>query len=572
MTDVTLKVENNTCVMDNGILSITWKEDASVASLLKDGIELLKEVDPITKETITRHTFYVDYHAEGKFRKFYVSSLNVITNTPDMAHICYIDTHGLLYLEYHIIMMKGMSGIYSYVIAKNNTDSEFTLSELRTVYRFGTKIFDHGCNSERIGLQPTHKYMEQYECLQDETYRLPDGEKYTNGDVYSKYDYASYFSTNKAWGQFGHNYGFFVIPVCTDYYPSGPLKQELLVHYDGIVLNYFTGAHFGTGPFHVPMNWEKCYGPFFLYFNEGKDGPALYQDALAVAAKEQTKWPYSWVNDPLYPLIRSTVTGKLILSDGTGCHNTTVVLAKKGLCFEKQTADYIYYTTTDDAGRFTLDHVRFGSYSLYAYQTGGDVTEQFEADDISIQNKHVSLPDMTFCVPRRKKIWQIGTATRTSDGFVFGGELRNYKWSQMVPANLTYTIGISNDHADWYYAQTKPGIWNINFSFSPKENASYVLIIALSGVCAGSMTGRTEPYYAVKLNNSLIKEVTFLNDSSVYRSATRNGRYRRLVIPISASLLTQGDNTISLCVDNCMIMYDTILFEQESDSACKPLS
>jgi rhamnogalacturonan endolyase len=561
---VKLKVNGKKCKMSNGNISIIWKEDASVESLTKDGKELILDLDGTSTDSNAKRTFYVDYHAEGKFHKFFTSRLDVITNTEDMAHIAYVDTKGLLYIEYHIIMMDGVSGIYSYIVAGNNTDSEFALSEFRTVYRFGNKVFDYACNTERIGLQPTHKYMEQFEWLQDETYRLPDVDKYTNGDVYSKYDYASYFSTNPAWGHYGHGYGFFVIPVSTEYYPSGPLKQELLVHYDGIVLNYFTGAHFGTGTFTVPVDWKKFYGPFFVYINSGDDGEILYQDALSKASEEKAKWPYNWVNHPLYPLTRSTVTGDLTFSNGSPCKNTTVVLAKSGICLERQTSGYIFYTQTDENGHFKLENVRYDEYTLYAYQTGGSITQQFELQNVIVDQTAVNVGDLIFTLPNRELIWQLGKSTRTSEGFKHGGEMRNYKWSQMVPENLSFTIGKNKPEEDWYYAQTIPGTWNIHFNLEQKPIEEYWLTVALSGICKGVMTDKAEPYYVVKVNNELVKEATLINDSSVYRSATKNGRYRKLEILLPSSLLKQGENTISFCNENCMVMYDTVVLEKSN--------
>lgn len=560
MWDVILKTEGNKCKMSNGLISIVFKEDASVESLIKNGTELINDLDGTSRDSNAKRSFYVDYHAEGSFRRLFVSRLDIIENSRDTAHVAYVDTRGLLYIEYHILLRRGESGIYTYVVAANNTDASFSLSEFRTVYRFGNKIFDHACNSERVGLQPTHKYMEQFECLQDETYRLPDGEKYSNGEVYSKYDYAGYFSSNPAWGQFGHGFGFFVIPASTEYYPTGPLKQELLVHYDGIVLNYFTGAHFGTGSFHVPVGWKKFYGPFFVYINAGSNGQELFQDALSRAAAEQAKWPYSWVSHELYPLTRSTVTGRLAVS-GKDCPHATVVLAAPGGNFERQSAGYMFYTRTDTSGNFELKNVRLGTYTLYAYATGGDITEQLEVNDIVVHASSTALGEIRWTLPSRKKLWQLGTATRTCEGFKYGGELRNYKWFTRTPPSLTFTIGQSVEKEDWYYAQTQPGVWNIQFDLSGKLEGTAFLTVALAAISKAVMSDKEEPYFLIKVNEVQIKELTLLNDNSIYRSATLSGRYRRTCIPFDAELLNIGENTISFTAVNCSVMYDTVLLE-----------
>ncbi len=561
MIPVTLTVSGNNCTLSNGILTLSWKEDGTIASIVRNGVELVCNTEE-RSDTGGKTVFYVDYHAEGAFRKYRTPHLKVIEANDQMAHVAYVDATGYLAIEYHIILMQGESGYYSYVIGANNTDTEFELSEFRIVYRCGSRIFDHAYNNERHGLQPTHKYMEQFEKLFDETFRLPDGEKYTNGDVYSKYDYAGYFSKNPAWGQYGHGYGFFVIPVSTEYYPGGPMKQELLVHYDGIVLNYFTGSHFGTGAFHVPIGWKKFYGPFYQYFNEGENPEELYRDALAVAAKEQEKWPYQWVNDPLYPLVRSQVSGKLVLEDGSPCANATVILGKGGLNLERQSADYIYDTRTDEEGGFTLKNVRFGTYSLYAYETGGCNTEQLQVNDLTIRETKQDLGILVWKLPREKVLWQLGRATRTCEGYRYAGELRNYKWMNMVPETLHFRLGNSTESSDWYYAQTKQGTWYLHFTLDRFPTSPCRIIIAIAGAKGGLLT--------ISLNGEdeahLINETYLTNDGAIYRSATLSGRYRRIIAPVPAALLKTGENVLALTVHEGMVMYDTILMMEESDS------
>ncbi len=561
MESVVLNVSGNACTISNGILSLFWKEDGTLGSMSRNGVELVRNM-PDRSDTDGRNAFYVNYHADGGFRWLGDPKLEVIEDKGDMAHIAYVDTTGYLAVELHIILMRGESGFYSYVIGANNTDAPFELAEFRIVCRFGTRIFDHAYNSERQCLQPTHKYMEQYEKLQDETYRLPDGEKYTNGEVYSKYDYASYFSQSPMWGQYGHGYGFFLIPASKEFYPAGPLKQELLVHYDGIVLNYFTGSHFGNGNLHVPIGWKKFYGPFYYYVNEAEDPEELIRDALKVAEAEQAKWPYQWVEDPLYPLVRSHVAGKLCFEDGSPCRSTTVTLGQKELPVEFQSEDYIYYTETDSEGKFVLNNVRFGTYSLYAYQTGGSNTEQMKVDDIRIAQREEALAPITWRLPAERVLWQLGRATRTCEGFRYGGELRNYKWMGMVPETVDFYIGQSREEEDWYYAQTHTGSWYIHFQLEELPTSKCYLIAALAGASREDTESRKQPRLTVELNGRILKKAFLLNDGAIYRSATKNGRYRRLKLEVDPAELRRGENIVRLGVEGGRIMYDTILLTE----------
>ncbi len=561
MQPVVLTLSGNACTLSNGVLSLYWKEDGTLGSMSRNGVELVRNM-PDRSDTEGKSAFYVDYHAEGAFRGCRAPKLRVIEDSGRMAHVAYVDTTGYLAIEFHIILMEGESGFYAYVIGANNTDAPFELSEFRIVCRFGSRIFDHAYNSERQGMQPTHKYMEQHEKLQDETYRLPDGEKYSNGDVYSKYDYAGYFSRSDMWGQYGHGYGFFLIPASKEFYPAGPLKQELLVHYDGIVLNYFTGAHFGNGNLHIPIGWKKFYGPFYYYLNQGLEPEELIQDALRTAEAEQAKWPYSWVKEPLYPLVRSNVKGQLCYADGVPCGNTTVILGQKELPIELQSEDYIYYTETDSRGRFVLENVRFGTYSLFAYQTGGDNTEQLRVDDIGITEQEQSLLPIVWNLPAERTVWQLGRATRTCEGFRYGGELRNYKWMGMVPETVHFYIGQSREEEDWYYAQVHEGSWYIHFDLAEVPASECSLIVALAAASRGGTTSRDLPCLTVELNGRILKEAVFVNDGSVYRSATRNGRYRCLKIAVDPAVLNKGENIVRLGIEGGMIMYDTVILKE----------
>ena len=560
MEPVTLVTVNNSCILSNGILTLEWKEDASMARVILNGTVIFSNTVE-RSDTDGKRGFYVDYHAEGAFHRLNVNRLDIIESSDGIAHIAFVDTTGYLTIEYHIVMFQGQSGYYSYIIAGNNTDAPFELSEFRIVYRCGSTVFDHACTGERMGLQPTRKYMEQFEKLQDETYRMPDGALYSNSDVYSKYDYAGYFSQNPAWGQYGHGYGFFIIPASTEYYPGGPMKQELLVHYDGILLNYFTGSHFGTGNLHVPVGWKKCYGPFYQYFNEGSDGATLYADALRTADAEKKKWPYRWMRHPLYPLERSTVKGRLCFADNTPCRSTTVILGKNDITHERQSSGYMFYTTTDENGCFTLENVRRDTYTLFAYQTGGSNTHELHTA-VNISAPLEDFGTITWFLPERRLLWQFGTATRTCEGYRYAGELRNYKWMGMVPKNIDFYIGRSDPAKDWYYAQTLPeSCWQLHFELDSIPSEDCIITVALAGICKSVMTNKQNAILYTCLNGTEISCKVFINDSSIYRSATTSGRYRRFEIAVPHELLKEGENVLSFSNAGSMVMYDTVLME-----------
>jgi hypothetical protein len=172
------------------------------------------------------------------------------------------------------------------------------------MYRFDRDILDYAYTDERTGQQPKYADLLTYPKLQDETWKLPDG------TMYQKYDYATYFSATKMWGHYGHGFGVFFIPVSTEYYAGGPLRQELMVHQDALILNYIGGGHYGGGGRTTGESGVKMFGPWLLYFNTGDSPQAMIDDAHQRASSEAKKWPYQWVDEPLYPLQRTNVAGQ----------------------------------------------------------------------------------------------------------------------------------------------------------------------------------------------------------------------------------------------------------------------
>lgn len=149
-----------------------------------------------------------------------------------------------------------------------------------------------------------------------------------------------------------------------------------------VLLNMLSASHFGTSSVTIPSG--KIYGLWLLYFNDGS-----IEDALRQVAREEARWPYRWLSNPHYPLSRSTVTGMLRLADGRPAAGAMVILAQPGGDVYTQGVDYIFFDRADFSGQFHIPHVRPGTYSLYAYSTGGligDVTDQYEQDGISINS------------------------------------------------------------------------------------------------------------------------------------------------------------------------------------------
>jgi rhamnogalacturonan endolyase len=538
----------------NGLISITFGADGSATSLVKNGQELVHNLNGIVPRDKDAHrTWYIDYNAGGGH--LVADIIRIVKVTPDVAHIAIIDSGetSAFYLEHHILLMTGESGLYGYAICKNPKNRRLG-GEMRSMYRLDRDIFDWAYVSERTGHQPRYAELVRYPSVQDETWQMPDG------SIYQKYDYSGYMAETPMWGHYGHGFGVWFMPVSTEYYAGGPLRQDLMVHQDALILNYFQGSHYGGGGSDNFKDGQKLFGPWFTYVNTG-DNAAMIADAKKKVTAEQAKWPYRWMDEPLYPLDRTRVTGQLQVEGRGSPAYAMVVLGKPGQEIYKQGGDFMFYGKADASGRFSLPNVRPGTYALYAYATQGPITAQLEKDGVEVHGVALNLGNIAWPQPKYGTLlWQIGQSDRMSAEFKFGDQLRNIKWIGMVPADLTYTVGSSHERDDWYYAQGKPANWEVKFDAARAYGGTARLTVAIAGVS-------NNPKVTISVNGKEIRQLSYANDAATYRAAVRSARYQLEDISFPADLLVQGTNTVRFGMTavgkNGGLMYDTIKLEIE---------
>jgi rhamnogalacturonan endolyase len=595
-------------VLDNGLLKITFGPDTrgqiSATSLVKNGQELIHNLNGVQpRDTDAKRSFYHDWSASGGMMT--VATVKIIKNTPDLVHFALIGAGTSPYLEDHYVMLKGESGIHPYVIIKGQFGGE-----MRTLYRFDMHILDWTWTDERIAQQKSYAYLQSISekgNVGDETWRLPDG------TIYSKYDYVVYYSESPMWGHFGHGFGAFFMPVSTESYAGGPLRQELAVHQDALILNYLGGGHFGGGGAAGGRNGEKIHGPWFVYINAGPDTNAIIADALKVAAEQQKQWPYQWMDEPLYPTKRTSVSGQLKISHDRSAAYAYVILGQptnpargggrgrggaasaaasvpnatnsvvsgqevaptdaasvrgargrggpnngaatdRASIIYNQSGDYIFSVKADADGKFTLPYVRPGTYTLYAWQTQGPITQSLAKDGVVVSGDSLDLGAVEWDAPYHPNLlWQIGKADRMAGEFKFGDQPRTSQWMLQVPADLTFTIGQSKEINDWYYAQ-KTGTWTVKFNLDKIPSGNAYLTIAIAGG-GGSVTAA--------MNGTDVGSLSYGDDASVRRATNRSGVYKRNEYIFPSSVLKQGENKLTLRANGAGLMYDTIVLESD---------
>ena len=414
-----------------------------------------------------------------------------------------------------------------------------------------------------------------------------------------------------------------------------------------IILDYWKGSHYGGSSLSVAAGeeWSKVIGPIFVYVNSlasssvptpqdlatlaatagnptvpsawKANADALFQDALAQAKTEKAAWPYDWVNGVDYPHRneRGNVTGQLVLNDPLApaplgkFTSLTVGLAYpdsvpgydtggsggrnfRGVSWVNDAKHYEFWNDGDANGKFTITNVRPGTYTLHAFATG--VLGEFAKTSITVTaGKNVDLGKIVWQPVRYgRQLWDIGYPDRTAGKF-FKGDGDNYwlwgwnlRYALLYPNDLTYTVGLSDYHKDWFfeevphatnlafvnpnakdpanqrfgwvkaeslgeypqtnqsgpwrvYGRGKATTWTIKFNVAKPAQGSAVLRLALAGADGNGLT--------VGLNGQSVGSIRPAQTNAI-RYNTDKGVWQEQDVRFDAGLLKPGPNELTLTV------------------------
>lgn len=172
----------------------------------------------------------------------------------------------------------------------------------------------------------------------------------------------------------------------------------------------------------------------------------------------------------------------------------------------------------------------------------------FTQTDITVsKDKTLSLDQLSWNVSdTTKRIWQVGAFDKTARGFKNGGVPYQHGVTEESPANLTFTVGVSND-SDWFYASSAIGTWTIEFDLSEEEiaaNKSALLSVSLAGY---SQSAALEIDVNGKVYGSLDKS-TLTSDPALYRSGKISGEWRFFQYEVVSGDLKEGLNTVGFTI------------------------
>lgn len=555
MAEMTATINSdNSATMSNGILTLNIDKNGRVNKMYhpaegEGGTNILGSTG-----------IYFDYTAD-KNRQMSPGKATVVKQTDDYLEVLYQNTSNPdIRFSQGYILRAGESGVYTYIVAEGVTDegtAASTVKEARVCTRLA-KTFLNGYVDETMqGLIPSNAEMALAESRQvmDATYILNDG------SIYTKYQWAQFIDRDQIHGLANDNVGVWNIPVSYEWINGGPMRQELTVHATSkspITIQMLEGEHLGGSAQVYTKNDKHLFGPFFIYVNTGATVADRVADAKAKAEVLKAQWPFQWFDHELYPKSRGTVSGKLCLPEDLSPEGYQMVLAGPGGKLISQGKNYQFWAKTDAEGNFTIENVRPGEYSLYAFATKGTIIEEMERPAVLVEAGVNELGNVEWTPDRKaKEYWHIGTANRLSDGFKLSDHERVYELYAQVPSTVDFTPGVSNEAEDWWYAQVNKGVWNIHFTLDevPAEGAR--LWAAAAGVQGTQKV-------TVKTNGTTVGYFNYTNDSSISRCATQAGRYWSGYLEVPASRLKVGENIISLQTSGTKsngVMWDCIKLE-----------
>jgi len=515
--------------------------------------------------------------------------LTVIREEPDIAEVAVIaeaTPEFAFRTEEHWILRRGDPGFYTYAVFRHGPGmGAVSLVQARTVLggMSGTNLFTHYVvDDQRMKRFPTGQILE---TLQDAT------DRYAEGGIYTKYDYCDFIANDLVYGMAGNGVGLWMILPGREYINGGPLHQELTVHKGlrgngdtkgNILLWMFQGMHFGAGAIDLKAGetWSECFGPVFVYCNQGATVPAMWADAKARAKGEAAAWPYSFVSHPDYPLKRATISGSIHFPDGSKPRGAWVILAPPGTndwCMSA--GGYTFWTKTDDSGVFTIPNVRPGRYTLFV--SGGNQFYDYRKDHIIVFNSDpMDLGALTWTpVTHGKTLWQVGIADRSTGEFKGGNDVRHFdnflRYTNDFPDDVTFTIGHSQESRDWNFAQwgwyNKHPQWTIRFD-EPKAlsgNATLTLGVSASSARKVEVAVNGHPAGTVAMPKT---------GGAPYRSGGMDSQYHVYEVTFDASWIHAGTNELTLAIQGAKpvaeaqnalpgrigaILYDAIRLEVE---------
>jgi autotransporter-associated beta strand protein len=631
---------NGTVTMANGLVSMTFaKADGSVSAFYLTSLPTTNLIDSSQDYALSlTHIGSGTNDYWNSVDDAYGATYSVVTNTGQICDVMIrnpiasgnpaLYPNGLWDWAEHHVMLAGEAGFYTYTVWRHGANQPQAYYDADSWQGRLSSIFSDSFNADGSLNQPAWSFSNsdvpvdysiggnppgstsagvpgEVVILPYTNYwTQPAGTNYEPGwpaytqpcgltsalyPTWTKYDYSSYqgptTSARNAWGDSTENVGVFTLLGSGEFINGGPTKLKGAVSGNYIYNDDFEGHGLGTVPNPGAASGEiftKVIGPYFMYANSGTNHLQLWQDAQNMGAQMASNWPYAWMDESEqdYPRQRGTVTGAIKAKTGESTANPVVILGNAdpnaGDWMYQGVTNYLFWTTGDTNGNFSIPKVRPGNYVLFSYVPG--IWGELQISNI------VVLPDQTnnlgvinWNPPHlAQRLWRVGTPDHTSKEFRFGSLQKQYGlwWrylNEMGQSNLNFTIGQSVESNDWYYAQTEVWItpqsgtnltdhtqtnfvtwspvWNVIFNLTNLPPTNVLCTVALAG-CNGCyfypyINGVNQTPNIANFSNPSQGVFTTSGDD-IYRDVVAVGRYQYYQFSFPSSDFVAGTNTFSI--------------------------
>jgi rhamnogalacturonan endolyase len=594
--EVTLSDGGSTVTLDNGVITaVIVKSTGKVSSYLFKGTQMVDPANPI----------YYSMDGGAMYEQPTNCVYSVTTRTADTVDVSFKRTWNstsgykhVFDIDLHYVLRRGDTGLYAYAILDHPASyPAATVGEWRIVWKLPRDATTFAFERAYVDDFRHWEMPSYYDYQNASPTSIGEIVKLNTGVMAGKYDgkytYSARYSEIGTWGHASNiaRKGVWFVLGGHDYFNDGPTHQDLTSS-ESYILMHFGRNHYGGSGTSVAAGeaWRKLYGPFLLYCNETtattNAGDALWADAKAQVAAEQSAWPYDWLVNADHPAAsgRGTVSGRLLIQDAlkpaiTGARAMVGLAAPEESHgnWQQQGKGYQYWTRADDSGNFTIPAVRPGSYTLYAYTTG--VVEEFSKTGIDVTAGATnSQGELVWNVehPGSSIAWEIGVPDRTAGEFRHGDDyFTPFLWEvypQEFSNPLVYNIGSSDPATDWNYVHSNypgadPGTttgwnWDVNFDLPVvpgSGNATLTVAFASAHYprlflhLNGETTAFTRLSPTIGGGNALLRQGI-------------HAKYSHIHVPIPVSRLRAGSNTFrfSFTGDSGFsphVMYDYLRLE-----------
>lgn len=545
-------------VLENGFLKLSFhQQTGQVAS-----IHTRKQGEMICfSSQESRNALYLDWNASPTLppsesdskqpRAGYghprSANFCILENGPDVAELTFHSPPrpwAPFACEIHYRMPRNQRMVYIWVeITHDSGMPAGSIGQTRLVFRglTGSQLFTHSIiDRDRIEKFTTSPIVE---TIQDATYRHADGA------VHTKYDNSAFTHDYLAHGLWGHGLGCWFLWPSTEFCNGGPMRQDLTVHRDNVLLAMFQSGHFGAAgiEFNEKEDWSKLFGPVVFYVNDADSEQVAFADAAKQAQQEKANWPYVWLQNDGYSLERTIVNGEVEISNGTPSTGAWVILSPvEQADYALSSKGYQFWSRVKQDGSFTISNVRPGKYKLNC--SGADQPNDFQ-QIVEIDGKTTSLGTLNWEVDRNGKcLWQVGRFDRQTTEFDGGKNPRSYlkfiNYFENYPEDVVFEIGTSREKNDWFYAQwdwyKKTPKRSIRFHSDRQYSGDATLTIGFASCDIGKRT------LVIRLNGKVLQRLRLPKTGAAgYRSGSQDSRYVLEIIKFDAGLIKNGKNDLS---------------------------